>query len=75
MLAFHVLQLTKTMPLSPLENVIRVVAKYLKLVGLMIFRLVGAKQAPYFKVVGSWRLSMTSIEVWIGYQNPLTKVS
>lgn len=48
------------------------VAEYLKVAERTIYRLVGARKLPAFKVGGSWRFARADIDKWIKRQ---TKVA
>ncbi|MEM5434726.1 helix-turn-helix domain-containing protein [Paraburkholderia diazotrophica] len=48
------------------------VALFLKVTERTIYRLAAAKEIPAFKVGGSWRFSLSDIEVWIKEQSQLS---
>lgn len=48
---------------------IRDVAEYLKVAEKTIYRLVGAKKIPAFKVGGAWRFRKSDIDAWIVAQS------
>lgn len=51
---------------------IKEVAEYLKVAEKTIYRLVGTKKIPAFKVGGAWRFSRADIDQWIKQQTITT---